>query len=69
MGGLGVGLGVLGILFNFIAWPANPGVAGLVDVGPFAGIWGLVVAIIMLVDIRKSNHEDPAEQGVTKMEV
>jgi len=57
LGGLGVALGVLGLVFNFIAWPSNPGVAGLIDVGPMAGIWGLIVAILMLVDTRKSAHE------------
>lgn len=48
LGIIGVTLGVLGLSFNFITWPANPGTQGLIDVGPFSGIWGLIVAISML---------------------
>lgn len=50
---LGMLIGALGLAFNFAVWPANPGTAGLVDVGPFAGAWGLIVSIVLLMEVRK----------------
>ena len=45
IGFAGILVGLMGLAFNLYTWPANPGTAGLVDAGPFAGLWFLVVAI------------------------
>jgi hypothetical protein len=52
---LGKIIGILGILLavglfalNVYTFPTPPGEAGLIDLGPFAGLWYLVVAIIVL---------------------
>jgi hypothetical protein len=57
MGSLGILIGVLGIAFNFAAWPANPGTAGLVDAGPFAGVWGFALSVLYGLEYRKMSVE------------
>jgi len=41
----GILIGLLGLAFNIYTFPANPGTAGLIDMGPFVGLWFLVVTI------------------------
>lgn len=53
LGIAGVIVGVGGLALNFATWPANPGVAGLVDAGPFAGLWFLALTIMMALNYRK----------------
>jgi hypothetical protein len=52
-GALGVLLGVLGLAFNYSVWPANPGTAGLIDIGPLTGTWYLAAYIYLLLQYRK----------------
>jgi len=33
--------------------PANPGNAGLIDMGPFTGTWYLVVYVYLLIQLRR----------------
>jgi hypothetical protein len=53
LGALGATLGVIGIIFNYSVWPANPGTAGLIDIGPLTGTWYLVAYIYMLIQYKK----------------
>lgn len=41
----GILIGLLGLAFNIYTFPANPGTAGLIDVGPLVGLWFLAVTI------------------------
>ena len=52
MGWLAILIATLGIAFNFAAWPANPMNAGLIDAGPFAGVWGLILSILVYLENR-----------------
>ncbi len=54
LGAMDIILGVLGLVFNFLpsVWPTNPGTVGLVDVGPFSGLWYLAIFIQLLRQYR-----------------
>jgi hypothetical protein len=60
IGGAGMLIGCLGLAFNIYTWPANPGAAGLVDAGPFAGTWFLVVTIWMICHHKSLGFVSPA---------
>lgn len=45
---VGVAIGACGLLANFVSFPENPGEAGLVDPGPFFGVWLSLVGIQVL---------------------
>lgn len=47
-GSLGIIIGLLGLGFNIYTFPTPPGNAGLIDVGPLAGLWFLLVTIQMI---------------------
>jgi hypothetical protein len=42
----------VGLLFNLITFPLNPGTRGLIDAGPFFGIWFTVVAIQVIRSLK-----------------
>jgi len=44
----GIVIGIALLTLNIITAPNPPGSAGLVDLGPFAGLWFMVVSIQML---------------------
>jgi hypothetical protein len=49
---LGIGLAVLGgalLYFNIAAFPYGPAYVGSIDVGPFCGIWFLVLFVRLIV--------------------
>ncbi len=48
IGGIGAVIGLLGLGFNIYTFPTPPGDAGLIDVGPLAGLWFLLVSIQMI---------------------
>lgn len=54
LGVIGALLGLLGIIFNYSVWPANPGKAGLIDIGPFTALWWLAAYIYVMVQLRKA---------------
>jgi len=43
LGGIGLTIQVLQVAFNLAAFPDNPGAAGLIDMGPIAAAWLLVL--------------------------
>jgi hypothetical protein len=56
---LGKFIGLLGFLighfllvFNLATFPAPPGDAGLIDLGPVLGIWYLVVTILIIRSLK-----------------
>ncbi|UCD18218.1 MAG: hypothetical protein JSV44_04715 [Candidatus Zixiibacteriota bacterium] len=53
IGTFGMTIGLLGLFFDFIIWPADPESAGLVNMGPFVGFWFIAVAIMMAVQYKK----------------
>jgi hypothetical protein len=52
VGVLGLLAGVSGLALNLATWPVPPAEAGLVDVGPLVGLWGLTVSIVLLAELR-----------------
>ncbi len=52
IGIFGTAIAILGLAFNLYTWRANPGTAGLIDVGPVAGLWLLVSASYLLFKSR-----------------
>jgi multidrug transporter EmrE-like cation transporter len=51
-GTLGCIISVLGLAFNIYTFPYNPGTQGLVDVGPFVGLWFTAVSIKIIVSLK-----------------
>ncbi len=49
---LGFLVGHLLLVFNLATFPAPPGDAGLIDLGPAAGLWYLAVALMILRSLR-----------------
>jgi len=45
-------IGILGLAFNFSTFPYNPGTQGLVDVGPFGGLWFFAVSIKVIFSLK-----------------
>ncbi len=41
-----------GLLFNLVTFPLNPGTRGLIDAGPFFGIWFTVVTIQVIRSLK-----------------
>lgn len=52
LGAFGVAFGAIGIIFNYSVWPANPGNAGLIDIGPLTGTWYLIAYVYLLTQLR-----------------
>jgi hypothetical protein len=48
VGGIGLALALALLALNLYSFPTPPGDAGLVDLGPFVGLWYLVVTIQVL---------------------
>jgi hypothetical protein len=53
LGGFAAVFGPLGLILNYSVWPANPGNAGLVDIGPLVGTWYLAACIYLLAQYKK----------------
>ena len=51
-GTLGCIIAFLGLAFNIYTFPHNPGTQGLVDMGPFVGLWFTTVNIKVLVSLK-----------------
>jgi hypothetical protein len=47
IGGAGLALALALLVLNLATFPTPPGEAGLVDLGPFIGLWYLVVTILI----------------------
>ena len=47
VGGVGLALALALLVLNLATFPTPPGEAGLVDLGPFIGLWYLVVTILI----------------------
>jgi len=52
MGSFGILIGVLSFAFNLYTFPYPPGEAGLIDMGPFIGLWFLVLAIMVIFSLK-----------------
>jgi hypothetical protein len=50
---LGIVIAATGLLFNIIAFPENAANVGLVDPGPFFGLWFLIVVIQVAISIKR----------------
>jgi hypothetical protein len=48
----GVGIGAAGLVLNFQTFPMPPGQAGSFDIGPLVGIWFLVIAILIIKNLK-----------------
>ncbi len=48
----GIAIGLLGLYFNLSTFPTPPAEAGSIDIGPLAGLWFLVVAIMIIVNLK-----------------
>lgn len=48
LGGIGVLLAILLLIFNLYSFPIPPANADLIDFGPFVGLWYLIVSIQMV---------------------
>ncbi len=62
----GITIGLLGLYFNLATFPAPPGQAGSFDIGPFVGLWFLVVTIMVIANLkwlRRSLENQSANQG------
>jgi hypothetical protein len=53
IGSAGIVIGALLLSFNLVSFPSPPGESGSIDLGPLAGIWYFIVAILMLRAFRK----------------
>lgn len=51
-GAFGCIVAFLGLAFNFYTFPHNPGTQGLVDMGPFVGLWFSAVAIKVIFSLK-----------------
>lgn len=61
---ISVGLGVALLVLNMSTFPVPPGDAGSVDIGPFVGLWFLVLAIRVRTSVRWWRRTYlPAEQA------
>jgi len=47
-GFVGILIGLLLLVFNLATFPTPPGDAGLIDFGPFVGIWYLVATVLII---------------------
>jgi hypothetical protein len=56
---LGMLVGVTGLTFNFITFPDNSGEAGLVDPGPFFGVW----MSLSVIPVWRFRRWTPGEEG------
>ncbi len=48
----GIMIGAVGMGFNLYTFPHNPGTAGLIDTGPFVGLWFTAVAIRVILSLK-----------------
>jgi len=48
LGIVGMFIGALGLVFNFVSFPDNPGNLSLVDPAPFFGVWMGIIVIHMI---------------------
>jgi len=49
---IGIVISLLLIIFNAISFPAPPGDSGLIDLGPFVGLWYFAATVIMIVNFK-----------------
>ncbi len=59
----GILLGLAGLAFNIYTFPANPGTAGLIDVGPLVGLWFLLVTIKIIRHYKSIRDKPTASLG------
>ncbi|MFI5251646.1 MAG: hypothetical protein ACHQQQ_04345 [Bacteroidota bacterium] len=52
IGGLGMAIAILLISFNLYTLPVPPADAGLIDMGPFVGLWYFAVTILMMRSLK-----------------
>ncbi|MBZ5499446.1 MAG: hypothetical protein LAP85_23860 [Acidobacteriia bacterium] len=52
LGGITVFAGSLLLLLNLWTFPTPPGESGLIDIGPFVGLWFVVVSVRMLFSVK-----------------
>lgn len=49
---VGITIGLLGLYFNLSTFPTPPAGAGSYDIGPFVGIWFLIVTIMIISNLK-----------------
>lgn len=55
IGTAGVIIGLSGLILNVYSFPTPPGQAGLIDIGPLAGLWFLAVTIQIIRHFKSIN--------------
>ncbi len=53
----------LGLAFNVYTFPHNPGTQGLVDMGPFVGLWFSAVAIKVIFSLKWMDSKGGSDPG------
>jgi hypothetical protein len=48
----GIVISVLLLVFNAVSFPVPPADAGLIDVGPFVGLWYFVVTLLIIFNLK-----------------
>lgn len=57
-GVIGCIIGVLGLSFNIYTFPYNPGTKGLIDMGPFVGLWFSAVTLKVILSLKWMDTPD-----------
>lgn len=57
IGGVGILVAIALLILNLITFPEPPAEAGFMDLGPFVGIWYLVVTIIVFFSLKWAHDE------------
>lgn len=51
--GVGIMISLLLIIFNGVSFPTPPADSGLIDLGPFVGLWYFAATVIMILNFKK----------------
>ena len=62
-GAPGMILGAVGLAFNIATFPYNPGTQGLIDVGPFMGLWFFAVSLKVIFSLKWMDSRPGAAAG------
>ncbi|MGD2246445.1 MAG: hypothetical protein PVI11_07860 [Candidatus Aminicenantes bacterium] len=54
---------LLGLAFNVYTFPHNPGTQGLIDMGPFVGLWFSAIAIKVIFSLKWMDSKAGNDQG------
>jgi hypothetical protein len=57
IGGAGILISLLLLLLNLLTFPETPADSGLIDLGPFIGLWYLIVTIVVFFSIKWAREQ------------